>query len=977
MRKNSLNKLFMLVLVALVCFTMAIVMPTMGSVASAADGLKLEGFSIRVEAPDGLRVKASISAEEKAKLSADAQFGMLMLPEAAVNDNLTIDKDGTLGHADIVNIVAKKWSADGTYFNGVLIAEQVEGQAAVAFPERLFNTPISVVAYYIDGESVFLTEVMTRSMAYTAASAYVNGMGNDYIDALVSKTNVELNVLDDGAPCLIVGMPTSAKLTVGGIDASASDKVKVAYASSDDTIATVNATTGEITALKAGSVTITATMSGDSADKTIVKEQTVEVRNIVNTLTTYTFGYKNGDLILDGDDFDGTIETVMTADGTILEGELVDGDYVIAGNKFDKCESINLIVMTDEVIAPATVEVVTAVITSVEDFKKIATEWGSTGTYVLAADLDFKGETYSNANSISSFNFDGKGHSISNVVTSSLFGRTFSSGTIKNVALLNLNIAAANFSSGLVQSVNGGTIENVYVSGGFNGAIAHGGIVSREYLKGKLNNIVVDVLPTNVAGSSVAVITRVNGANATSAIPEGITNVYSMGWTAKHITFPDKIQPQGWDTDTLITAAKGGYADAAAFLLDKANVTFSEAFSFGKDSGNNTVLKLFDKTVKCFYDGDISYTFGYKNQDLILPAEDFDGEVTSIKVNGADVAFTTNTDGDYVIAKSNFTATGVVGLEIKTANSIAYKNVEVITAVLMNKADLDNMDVWGRPSNFDQTKLGTSGYLYTYSGIFYLGADIDYEGGAYSSDCYVGSNGYASGTGAYWKNLIFDGQGYSIKNIHISNGLTSIFGMWLTDSTVKNLAVTNAVIEGVSSTVTNASLICQTLKGTSVLENVFIQGDVQNNGGALSDISFVTLSKDATSTIKNVVVDFKNTSAIGKICGVVNVGGNDVANIVKVENCYTIGSLKNIVYTVPNNGTVDGVTHRWGTWHQVTGSTGGYADDNAFLTDKATIFTGDFANTFKIAEVEGATVLQFYNSALGQFRTVKTFQVAE
>jgi hypothetical protein len=120
----------------------------------------------------------------------------------------------------------------------------------------------------------------------------------------------------------------------------------------------------------------------------------------------------------------------------------------------------------------------------------------------------------------------------------------------------------------------------------------------------------------------------------------------------------------------------------------------------------------------------------------------------------------------------------------------SYKNVEVITAVLMNKADLDNMDVWGRPSNFDQTKLGTSGYLYTYSGIFYLGADIDYEGGTYSSDCYVGTNGYASGTGAYWKNLTFDGQGYSIKNIHISNAYASIFGMWLTDSTVKNLAVT-------------------------------------------------------------------------------------------------------------------------------------------------------------------------------------------
>ena len=569
-----------------------------------------------------------------------------------------------------------------------------------------------------------------------------------------------------------------------------------------------------------------------------------------------------------------------------------------------------------------------------------------------------------------------------------MFGGTFYSGTIKNVALLNV-VLTGNFQAGVVNIVSGGNIENVYVSGKITAAVARSSMVAAEYNNnGTIKNVIVDYDQENSksgAGNAFSLITKINNswdnnANLTPdldmAVPAGIQNVYSIGCPAQHIVIDTNTSTN--TTYKALNKAKGGYADAAAFLADKANVTLSEAFSFGKDSGNNTVLKFFDKSVKCFYDGDINYTFGYKNQDLVLPAEDFDGAVTSVKVNGVDVAFTTNTDGDYVIARSNFTATGCVGIEVKTANSTVYKNVEVITAVLMTASDLDNMDVWGRPSDFDQTKLGTSGYLYIYSGIFYLGADIDYEGGTYSSDCYVGSNGYASGTGAYWKNLTFDGQGYSINNIHISNGLTSIFGMWLTDSTVKNLAVTNAVIEGVSSTVTNASVICNKLKGTSVIENVFIQGDVQNNGGALSDISFVTTSKESTATIKNVVVDFKNTSGIGKICGIVNVGSTDSTDkIVKVENCYTIGSLKNIVYTVANGTVIDGKTYTWGTWWQVTGSTGGYADAAAFLADKATIFTGDFANTFKIAEVEGATVLQFYNSALGQFRTVKTFQVAE
>jgi hypothetical protein len=176
----------------------------------------------------------------------------------------------------------------------------------------------------------------------------------------------------------------------------------------------------------------------------------------------------------------------------------------------------------------------------------------------------------------------------------------------------------------------------------------------------------------------------------------------------------------------------------------------------------------------------------------------------------------------------------------------------------------------------------------------------------------------------------------------------------------------------------NMATICQSLKGTSVIENVFVQADAVNNTNSLSDISFLVSNKEDSATIKNVVVDFKNTSGIGKICGIVNVGSTDsLDEIVKVENCYTIGSLKNIVYTVANNGTVGGTTYKWGTWWQVTGSAGGYADAAAFLSAYDSDPTMLDGNAFQVVVADnGDNVLQLYNSVIGEFRTVKVLKAA-
>ena len=546
--------------------------------------------------------------------------------------------------------------------------------------------------------------------------------------------------------------------------------------------------------------------------------------------------------------------------------------------------------------------------------------------------------------------------------------------TVKNLAVTGVvmdggKAGAANVNMATIcQSLKGtSVIENVFVQAdtikNTNSLSDVSFLVANKEENATIKNVVVDFNNT----ASIDKICGVVNVGSTDSLDKivNVENCYTIG-SLKNIVY---TVANGTGTWRQVTGSTGGYVDAQTFLADKDNITLSSAFTFGKDAGQNTVLKFFGNTVKTFADGPISYTFAYKQQDLVLPAEDFVGAVTSIKLGGTkQVEFTVDGDGDYVIAKENFVESGVVGFEITTESASVYKNVKIITAVISTKADLDKMDEWGRPSNFDEAKLGTTGVLYTYSGSFVLGADIDYEGETYSSDCYVGANGYVPGSGAYWKNLTFDGQGYSIKNIHFANNLASLFGMWLTDSTVKNLAVTGVVMDGGKAGAANVNMatICQSLKGTSVIENVFVQADAVNNTNSLSDISFLVLNKDDSATIKNVVVDFKNTSGIGKICGVVNVGSTDsLDEIVNVENCYTIGSLKNIVYTVANGTVIDGKTYTWGTWRQVTGSTGGYADAAAFVKAKDSI-TLSSAFTFD-KDSGNNTVLKFFGKAVKNF----------
>src|SRR5574344_1343937 len=97
----------------------------------------------------------------------------------------------------------------------------------------------------------------------------------------------------------------------------------------------------------------------------------------------------------------------------------------------------------------------TVYIASITDFAKI----GETGTYVLQKDIDANGEIFSPIKSFKG-SFNGNGYTISNLTItapkdSSVVGLfcTTQNATIKNLKLLNVNLATSHNSSFLISKV--------------------------------------------------------------------------------------------------------------------------------------------------------------------------------------------------------------------------------------------------------------------------------------------------------------------------------------------------------------------------------------------------------------------------------------------------------------------------------------------------------------------------------------------
>ena len=994
-----MRKILTLCLVALMAFTLAFVVGCSGNDGPKTLTLNNSQLTLYVGDEYLLEVNENVDAQWSSNneavvyVSGSGVINALKAGQATI----TASANGAVGSCvvtvlDDVQFSLKKTQINMAQGDNIVIASNV-----VRKVNGIDSTQgtLSATSSNPDVAEIVGGTISLKSNGNATITIVWNYNGTDYTQTLsVTVENKVFLVVDEPSEEIYAygentTLQLEASLEVNRQDIS---NPQLVWESSNQDVATVDQN-GLVTGVTFGTATITAKYTYDNETYTDTVEINVERATVPGT-KTYKFGYKNQNAILSADDYIGAVQGVSFEGAElVIEKDSATGAVTVLGSNFSQVGEVTVDVLTDKVQTTATFDLVTAILMTAEDLDKMdeycrPEDWdfelmkttnlyGYGGTILLGADIDYGGKAFEtevyfgsapytsgHGGVYKNLIFDGQGYAISNIsivnANNCLFGyRVAGESVIKNLAILNVTLSDG---SVITNQLQGSTsIENVFVrikSTVANGTFANGLVGSVEATpSANIKNVVIDVFDA-VNADHFAGIVRTSVASPRLNM---FSAVYTLGATvnvgAKDGTNLIKV------ADNNTGYVGGAYETDAEFLSAKDGVfTGSFANSFAIESVNGVqVLKFMGRIVKTFLtnaDDALHYSFGYKNQDLIIPASDFDGEVTKIEIlNWADLTFK-KVDSNYVIDKAGFNSTGTAKLKISTATNDYFKNVEVITAVLMTAEDLDNMDVWGRPANFDADKLGTSGVMYNYSGIFRLGADIDYGGKLYTTEVHYGMQGYVSGAGARWKGLVFDGQGNSIKNIKFDNALAEnkfnsfgLFGYEVQSSTIKNVAVTGVEIGSGAYT----GVFGRIIKTNSVLENVFVQGS--SNSENNHAFTFYNLA-DATCRINNVVVDVVSVENSDKLSAITVVGQTATDRVATITNAYVIGAEKTVCY---NNSDKTATVN-------MENALAGYIDDQAFLAAKDTIFTSNFTVVFTIETENGNTVLKFFD------KTVKTFE---
>ena len=133
---------------------------------------------------------------------------------------------------------------------------------------------------------------------------------------------------------------------------------------------------------------------------------------------------------------------------------------------------------------------------NVDTLKQVGTgtgapPWNLSAHYEQIADIDMSGQSFTSIGGSSQFTgtYKGGGYVISNLSitvnntnNTGLFAHIGSTGTVKNLGLMNISITANNSSDNIggMAGRNNGTIENCYVSGSINGRDNVGGLVGNN-----------------------------------------------------------------------------------------------------------------------------------------------------------------------------------------------------------------------------------------------------------------------------------------------------------------------------------------------------------------------------------------------------------------------------------------------------------------------------------------------------------------
>ena len=521
--------------------------------------------------------------------------------------------------------------------------------------------------------------------------------------------------------------------------------------------------------------------------------------------------------------------------------------------------------------------------------------------YRLVCDIDLQGvEWLSIGNTGTAFKgvFDGNGYTLRNLKINKptvdnigLFGY-ISGGTVRNIKIENVDIAGRNSVGVITGSAENAVIENCSVTGAgqIKGGINVGGIAGSAAVSNTIRRsyvtVAVEGTGNNVGGViGYAASTIVIQECYSSGNVKGVSAVAGILGNKTGSSTGAKMENCFDLGDITATHATAGYA--GGLLGDGAYISIVNSYAAGKVVGSGASVggiigrSLSAATVtNSYYDGVV-------NRHLV-----------AYGVNNNLGKLTTGMKARINYPNWDYSAIWA----IEEGNSYPYlRSVEKPAGVVKGNT---NDVAGGAGTANDPYLLSTKEHLLNINcdltAHYRMTQDIDLE-----------NAGWVSSQLAYAG--IFDGNGYTIRNLKINRPIEDNIGMfgYISGGTVRNVKIENVDIAGrnsvgvITGSAENAVIENCSITGTGQVKGAVNIGGIAGNAPGSGNTvrkSYVTVAIEGTgNNVGGIVGNVASTIVIqecyssGNVKGVSAVGGilgyKGSTISAKVENCFTLGDI--------------------------------------------------------------------------------------
>lgn len=322
------------------------------------------------------------------------------------------------------------------------------------------------------------------------------------------------------------------------------------------------------------------------------------------------------------------------------------------------------------------------------------------------------------------------------------------------------------------------------------------------------------------------------------------------------------------------------YVKTKVITVAKAINAIEDRVIFEADSGKILYSKL---------QGDVTSFTVVDSEGVICPTTVENGAVANAVVrnnNGGNAELGLKVklgDSEFTISSTDGEFNGTT-VYIETTNDVyKFTNVEFVSKILKTKEDLAYLSI-------DATSGNKAPYVI-------LGDNIDAEGYKHTHASLVNTTNRLS----YSFNGIFDGKGYTISNLDLTNNVGGLFGAFDYSAVVRNVGLYNvkavnspilaikAKLPSVTFSETENNGIKYDKNGTKVypymqFNNIYVK--LQNGSNNVKGLISI-FENNHTYEMNNVVVDFENAPTVAIENGVVKENGVEVQDTIGILQAST------------------------------------------------------------------------------------------